>query len=438
LQHFQIVHYLTRFLFIYFTAEITTLFAPAVSDDEDGGSRKGIANSDSPVQVVDMDDISHPGAQVAATAAAIDSALQVVKQSSVNAASTPIAPRLQDNINCNKRPYDVAMPEQNRQVSVDDHAKRITLSSSCGSLVSSSSANSESFPNIPNFVSVPSSPSSVPGPTVATSAATAFVKTATSGPPAKKAKKATAKTGLLATALPKPSTTASIRQGMTAEEKAAACRERNREHARKTRLRKKAYVDELKRNLNELVEQRDATQAKEEHNAKIMEQNRDVRFQVMQDFLNLRGNNERSVQRWSAILVPEEFTLKMPSTDFQTMISPSVYDTSGQQLLTGVEDVMADANYFSLFLQTLGTDANESCLPVYFAYSCQRETFLMDGSQATFNFEATTTGATNLGAKAELVISGTFRANFCTETNRLRSAQMMFDTGAIHTQLASN
>ena len=85
---------------------------------------------------------------------------------------------------------------------------------------------------------------------------------------------------------------------------------------------KKAYVDELKRSLNEMVEQRDAAQALEEQKAKIMEQNRDVRFQVMQDFLNLRGNNERNPSRWAAILVTEEFNLKLPVTEFSLKEAP--------------------------------------------------------------------------------------------------------------------
>ena len=346
----------------------------------------------------------------------------------------------------NKRTLEMAMPsapappQQKRRVSMEKSPSRITMYSSCGSVSTSSLSSSSSG----SLKSLGAKTTSTTSPESPKSVALAPITAAPVPPkPSAVATKKTKKTAKVVAALtsstdavaPK-APTISVRSSMTPAEKAKACRERNREHARKTRLRKKAYVDELKRNLNEIIEERDATLAAEEQKAKILEQNRDVRLQVMQDFLNLRGNNERSPSRWSAILVPEEFTLKLPKTDFQTMVDAA--SPSSQQVLTGVDDVMADASYFSSFLQTLGSETNETASPVYFIYNCEDDSFLMDGSQAMINFEATTSGAIAQGAKSELVLTGTFRAKFCTETNRLRSAQMMFDTGAIRTQLASN
>ena len=299
-------------------------------------------------------------------------------------------------------------PQQKRCVSADTNTtKRITLFSSCGSLSSSSlsSASSGSLKTLGSKktkpVAVPESPKSVVQAPVTSSAVPLQPAT---GPTTKKAKKAADNKeigdGAAAAATKAPKI--SVRSSMTPAEKAKACRERNREHARKTRLRKKAYVDELKKNLNDLIEERDTALALEEQKAKILEQNRDVRFQVMQDFLNLRGNNERSAARWSAILVPEEFSLKMPKTNFQAMVD-SDNTSCHHQVLTGVEDVMADASYFSSFLQTLGSETNEAASPVYFIYNCEEDSFLMDGTQAMINFEATTSGAIAQGAKSELI-----------------------------------
>ena len=47
------------------------------------------------------------------------------------------------------------------------------------------------------------------------------------------------------------------RMNLSAEDRAKQNRDRNREHARNTRLRKKAYVEELKRTLTEMVNQRE-------------------------------------------------------------------------------------------------------------------------------------------------------------------------------------
>lgn len=46
------------------------------------------------------------------------------------------------------------------------------------------------------------------------------------------------------------------RKGLTAEERAAQSRYRNREHARNTRLRKKAYMNKLKELVDDLERQR--------------------------------------------------------------------------------------------------------------------------------------------------------------------------------------
>ncbi|CAB9503260.1 expressed unknown protein [Seminavis robusta] len=437
--------------------EISTLFAPAVSDDEMSDKA-----SSSPVPSVDYDE-NHPGTQVAVAAAAIDSALQAVDPVKIvtTVVPTPVVPNpvlpaavvptpvLSNSASAtttnNKRTLDQAMPE----APVTQLKRRITLSSSCGSLtgLSVKAAALVAAPVSPTSVAaapiVPSSPTLAPAPVAsapkipsvtpseptATTTITTTTTPATTTTTTTTAKKTTKKV---------KTSTITIRQGMTPEEKAKACRERNREHARKTRLRKKAYVDELKRSLNEVVEERDAAKALEEQKARILEQNRDVRFQVMQDFVNLRGNNEQSPQRWAAILVPEEFQLKLPVTDYQTMVAakPELNALPGQQVLASVPDVMADAGFFSAFLQSLGNSSDdETASPIFFSYNCDRDTFLMDGCQAMFDFHGTSCGAVHQGAPSELVMSGTFRATFCPDTNRLRAAQIMFDTGSIRFQL---
>ena len=430
-------------------AEISNLFAPAVSDDESSNSSKKQGGAVSPdntlCDAVDYSD--HPGSQVAFTAAAIDQALTSNKavtptSSQVNLVTT-ISPNETDS---NKRPLPDAMdlestiqqPALKRRVSVEGASKRITLSSACGAQAELASAFAEAsrakgMPTPTIVHQPPLVPSTIVKKEEETTAPKPASKTTKKAPTKKATTTSTKVTTNTKTGTTKSTgtTTISIKSSMTPEEKAQACRERNREHARKTRLRKKAYVDELKRSLNELVEQRDAAKAEEERRRQVLEQNRDVRFQVMQDFLNLRGTNEQSSQRWGAILVDEEFQLRLPPTDFQTMVARDGSEQQHQQVLSGVHDVMADASYFAAFLQTLTGEDNEAAAPVYAIYSCDRESFFMDGCQAVVNFEVTSCG----GAKGELISMGTFRAIFCPETNRLRSAQMVFDTASIRQQL---
>jgi hypothetical protein len=92
------------------------------------------------------------------------------------------------------------------------------------------------------------------------------------------------------------------RQNLTPDERARQNRDRNREHARNTRLRKKAYVEELKRTLSELVAQRDSADLEKRHTAQRELEQREVRFRVIEEFLKLRGRNEPNFARWAAIL----------------------------------------------------------------------------------------------------------------------------------------
>lgn len=177
------------------------------------------------------------------------------------------------------------------------------------------------------------------------------------------------------------------RQNLTPDERARQNRDRNREHARNTRLRKKAYVEELKRTLTELVSQRDAADIEKRHAAQRELEQREVRFRVIEEFLKLRGRNESNFARWAAIL-EDGFSLTLPSIDILKMTHSGPLPPS-ELTLTGVSDVMANAISFADFLQTLGSnDGTVSC-----QFICERKNFFMDGCQAVLEWRSTTIGA---------------------------------------------
>jgi hypothetical protein len=177
------------------------------------------------------------------------------------------------------------------------------------------------------------------------------------------------------------------RQNMTPDERARQNRDRNREHARNTRLRKKAYVEELKRTLTELVSQRDASDVEKRHSAQRELEQREVRFRVIEEFLKLRGRNESNFARWAAIL-EDGFSLTLPSMDFRTTAQADTHPAF-EITLNGVSDVMANAIVFSEFLQTLGSkEGTVSC-----QFQCDRKKFFMDGCHAVLEWSSTTVGA---------------------------------------------
>eukprot|EP00592_Proboscia_alata_P006146 CAMPEP_0194356220 /NCGR_PEP_ID=MMETSP0174-20130528/3944_1 /TAXON_ID=216777 /ORGANISM="Proboscia alata, Strain PI-D3" /LENGTH=842 /DNA_ID=CAMNT_0039125747 /DNA_START=577 /DNA_END=3106 /DNA_ORIENTATION=- len=232
---------------------------------------------------------------------------------------------------------------------------------------------------------------------------------------------------------------------LTPDERARQNRDRNREHARNTRLRKKAYVEELKRTLTEMVAQRDSAELDRRHVAQREMEQREVRFRVMEEFLKLRGSNEPNMQRWSAIF-ESCFTFTLPLTNFRKVVkhnnaSQPILTHKYEQLLRGAQEVMTDASYLAAALEMIGKGtlpwANNAMTgnKVFISYDCDSSRFLMDDCIGVMDWSAITVGAVNQGATAEIVWKGSLRATFSPSTNKLTSAEIIFDTKSFSEQL---
>jgi len=238
------------------------------------------------------------------------------------------------------------------------------------------------------------------------------------------------------------------RQNLNPEERAKQNRDRNREHARNTRLRKKAYVEELKRTLTELVAQRDANELEKRRNAQRELEQREVRFRVMEEFLKLRGSNEPNVARWVAIL-EDGFTLTLPFTNYRSVVkgvdanAKLTRQVSGdqncnevmnsgddKQTLYGAPECMADATALSGMLSTFGKGSKLSL-----AYECDRKRFLMDGTNAVLEWTAKSVGVHQEPSPAVFTTRGSMRASFSPASNKLISCELCFDTGPVINQL---
>lgn len=169
------------------------------------------------------------------------------------------------------------------------------------------------------------------------------------------------------------------RASLTVEDRAKQNRDRNREHARNTRLRKKAYVDELKKTLTEIVSQRDSQELEKIQNMEL----RNVRFSVLQEFFKLRCSNEQDWIRWSTIL-DNNFMLRLPVTQYGKM-NPSSNNNTGSKVnhyyqeINGIADVMNDAMMISEMMLS-------------FQVECDKSSFMMDGTSAMLCWTLKTTG----------------------------------------------
>ena len=104
---------------------------------------------------------------------------------------------------------------------------------------------------------------------------------------------------------------------LTTEERARQNRDRNREHARSTRLRKKAYVQKLKELVEDLHEERTEEVRQRRVAVQHLAEVQNVRRAVVRSFLRSLANFETEGRKWATIL-EDDFWLKQPVTPFRS------------------------------------------------------------------------------------------------------------------------
>jgi hypothetical protein len=103
---------------------------------------------------------------------------------------------------------------------------------------------------------------------------------------------------------------------LSAAERAKQNRERNREHARSTRLRKKAYVQKLKELVGGLHSERTEEVRKRRVAVQQLAEVQSLRRHVLRTFLRFSCTHETDERKW-ATLVEQDFWLKQPVTPFR-------------------------------------------------------------------------------------------------------------------------
>ena len=94
-------------------------------------------------------------------------------------------------------------------------------------------------------------------------------------------------------------------------------RDRNREHARSTRLRKKAYVNKLKELLDALHVERSDDDRKRRVAVQKLAEIQALRRKVVHTFFGYHARCERAVPKWRMIL-EDNFWLKQPVTPYRS------------------------------------------------------------------------------------------------------------------------
>ena len=104
---------------------------------------------------------------------------------------------------------------------------------------------------------------------------------------------------------------------LTPEEKKKLNRDRNRQHARSTRLRKKAYTNKLKELVNALHVERSDVIKKRRVAVRQLAEIQNVRRGVITKFLTYHSGYETDIKTWNTIL-EEDFFLKQPVSPYRS------------------------------------------------------------------------------------------------------------------------
>lgn len=102
------------------------------------------------------------------------------------------------------------------------------------------------------------------------------------------------------------------RAKLTPEERSRINRDRNREHARNTRLRKKAYMNKLKELVKVLTQERERLDRECRQTQLRSTEQADVRARVIRKFLDYRSSRQSDRSKWQSIVDPN-VTLTTPS-----------------------------------------------------------------------------------------------------------------------------
>jgi PAS domain S-box-containing protein len=222
-------------------------------------------------------------------------------------------------------------------------------------------------------------------------------------------------------------------ENMTEAERALANRKRNREHARNTRARKKAYLESLKNTLDELCKERDSLVSERAGAASLLLEIQRTRTDVLLSFFALRSTYEKRRPLWSSIL-DESFTCVMPVTPYRSFPASEVQISKCQRTIMGVDGMIADAASKHVLLNSLVDRAKYPAGKVEFRYTLIAEEAVVSGSQMMARWTMATTNFTKLGAKREVKKMGMLCARFNT-AHKIVSLELMFDVMAFMLQL---
>eukprot|EP00978_Attheya_sp_CCMP212_P049794 scaffold711241_cov59-Attheya_sp.AAC.1 len=221
---------------------------------------------------------------------------------------------------------------------------------------------------------------------------------------------------------------------MTPTEKAKANRDRNREHARNTRLRKKAYLEKLKQTVDELCRERDTLVSERANAATLIVEMHNTRAEVLMSFFALRSSNEHRRELWASILDESCFSCILPVTPYRSFPASEVQVSKCQRTILGIDSMMSDAASLHVLLNSLINRSHFPDASIKFQYTLVTEDAVVAGNQMMARWIMSTLNATEYGARMEVSKQGMLCCKF-NSTHKIVSIELMFDVMAFMLQI---
>ena len=221
---------------------------------------------------------------------------------------------------------------------------------------------------------------------------------------------------------------------LTPEEKAKANRDRNREHARNTRLRKKAYLEKLKTTVDELCRERDTLVSERAGAANILVEMHNTRTEVLMSFFALRSANEKRRELWASILDESCFACVVPVTPYRSFPASEVQVSKCQRTILGIDGMMADTASLHVLLNSLVDRSRFPNATITFRYTLVTEEAVVAGNQMMARWVMSTLNATQCGARMEVAKHGMLCCKF-NSAHKIIGLELMFDVMALMLQL---
>lgn len=225
-----------------------------------------------------------------------------------------------------------------------------------------------------------------------------------------------------------------LAEEMTPVAKAQANRDRNREHARNTRLRKKAYLEKLKSTVDELCRERDTLVSERAAAANLLLEVQSTRQEVLLSFFALRSGNEKKRKLWASIFDECRCTCSMPVTPYRSFPTSEVQLRQCNRTIQGIDGIIADTASLHVLLDCLVDREAHRDGKIAVRYTLITEEAVVAQNQMMARWTMETTNAVAMGAKAELSKQGMLSCKF-NGAHKITSLEFSFDVMAFMLQL---